>query len=614
MSVQDGLAFGERIVFTFGPLGFLGSPTLWYGDTGGLAFLYTLVLHLALAAALFAGARRSYGTVLAFVIALLVASASLIAYETVPFFVFAVWIVAAARRERFTPAWMALAGALVGVELLSKQSTGIEIAAMALVAALAARGRRAVNLAILAASALLALLVGWLAVGEPLGALPAYVHNSARIVSGYAAAMGLEEASANWEYVAAWVAFAFGLIAALQMTATARRRERWGVLCLWIVFCFFEYKEAFVRHDGGHGAIYFVALMGAFLAFAWRPAGRLTGLTMTAALFALAFAAQSVQGVTFATLVDPGANARTAIDQIGEVASASHRRALEAAGRQAVRASLPLDAATFALLRGHTVDVFPYQTALAWAYGLDWDPLPAFQSYFTYTVGIDQLNADALASARAPQRILRTPEVGIDNRVLAFDGGLSTRTMLCRYDELLDRPAWQVLGLGPNRCPAAPVALQTVRADWGQSVPVPAPPTQSSFVFVRIGGVGVQGTERLRALLYKPREREVILGGVAHRLVQETATDGLLLRAPANLDYSPPYAFAPNATSIAVATVGQGPSGGRPIAYSFFAQPVTAGPRPASAGATAVAASRPAASPSASRSLSSARASVSPRR
>jgi len=102
MALHDGVTFGNHLIFTYGPLGFLSVPTLWYGDTGVIAVLYTLLLRIALAAAVFAGARRSYGTVVGAILALLVAGATgigleevapTLGFEAIPFVVFAVWVV-----------------------------------------------------------------------------------------------------------------------------------------------------------------------------------------------------------------------------------------------------------------------------------------------------------------------------------------------------------------------------------------------------------------------------------------------------------------------------------------------------------------------------------------
>jgi hypothetical protein len=575
MALHDRITFGNDLIFTYGPLGFLSVPTLWYADTGTIAVLYTVLVRVALAAAVFAGARRTWGTVAGALIALVVAGASSVALETVPFLIFTVWVVDRVPAGRRLLLLMAAGGAVAGVELLNKESVGLTITVLAVIMALAARGRRRDNLIVSCAALVVTLLAMWTVTGQSLGALPAYVHNSARVVSGYAAAMSIDEASLRWEYAAGWVAFAFGLAAAVHMTGGGTDRRRWGIVALWVAYCFFEFKEGFVRQDLPHGVIYFVALVGGFLAFRWRRGSRLVGLGLLAALIAFAIAAQQS---SISEIFDPGNSATEAVNQLGQVLSARERDDIIARGRQAIKTTFAIDDGTLGLLRGHTVHVAPYQAALAWAYRLHWRPLPVFQSYSAYTTGLDQDDANALNSTHAPERILRTLDPDIDGRVLAFDEGLTARTTLCRYQELRTFDAWQVLGLGPNRC-VAPVPLGTVRANWGHDVSVPAPPNDHTFIFVRIGGVGVGGLERLRALLFKPVIRDINLNGAPHRLVEETASDGLILRSPGGIDFTAPFNLAPNATTIAVSKQGQGPSTGMPITYAFFAQSVSVGPR-----------------------------------
>jgi hypothetical protein len=587
MALHDGITFGNHLIFAYGPLGFLSVPTLWYTDIGIIAVSYTVLLRVALAAAVFAAARRSYGTAVGAIVALAVAGATgvgatlegelpSLGLEAIPFLVFAVWVVDRVTDRRRLVISMAVGGAIAGLELLNKESVGLNIAVLTVIMALAARGRRRDNVTVSLGALVVTLLAAWTVTGQSWGALPAYVHNSAQIVSGYALAMSYEEAGLGWQYAAALVAFAFGLVAALHMTADQSSvRRRWGIVALWVAFCFFEFKDGFVRHDQIHGALFFVGLLGGFVALRWRGRWRPVGLGLTVALFACAVVAQNT---SLSAVFDFGDSASEAIHQLGQVINPAERHAIMTSGRGAIELAYPIDEGTLDLLQGQTVHVAPYQASVAWAYGLDWRPLPVFQSYSAYTTGLDQDDANALTSPDAPQRILSNLNSAIDGRVSAFDEGLTTRTILCRYEELRTTPAWQVLGLGPNRC-QTPVALDTVRADWGETVAVPPPPNDRSFVFVRISGVAVGGIERLTALLYRPDLREVVLEGVPHRLIAGTASDGLVLRAPADVDFSAPFNIAPNSSSIAVSKAGQGTSGGLPITFSFFSESVAVGPR-----------------------------------
>ncbi|HMU28362.1 MAG TPA: hypothetical protein PKA65_13255, partial [Solirubrobacterales bacterium] len=74
------------------------------------------------------------------------------------------------------------------------------------------------------------------------------------------------------------------------------------------------------------------------------------------------------------------------------------------------------------------------------------------------------------------------------------------------------------------------VPAGSVDSSFGQSVTVP-PPGPGEVVLVRIHGAGVHGLERLRSLVFRPKERRVQAGRGSYRLVPGTAGDGLMLRA-----------------------------------------------------------------------------------
>ena len=163
MAPHEGVTFGNHLAFTYGPLGFMSVPTLWYSDTGTLAVFYAYLLRFLIALALFAGARRTFGTIGGAVVALVVADLSEIALETVPFLILAVWIVDRAPNRRRRLASLAICGAVAGLELLNKQSVGIEMAVLAIIVAFAAQGRRRDNLLVTLGALLAAVLVCWVA-------------------------------------------------------------------------------------------------------------------------------------------------------------------------------------------------------------------------------------------------------------------------------------------------------------------------------------------------------------------------------------------------------------------------------------------------------------------
>ena len=567
MARHTGLTFGTQVVWTYGPLGFLSDTTMWFNHLAVASMAYTIVSRFGLAAALFVCARRTFGNVVAFLLATIIASVAVELQEPVIVLCCGVWMVTRSGENGRRSLWLSGAlGAFSAIEVLNKQSIGVSLVALTAVTILslpAARGKQA---AVAGGAGITTFLVCWLALGQGPAAVPDYLENAIQISSGYAGAMSLDAGALGWTYTAAAVAMAVGVWAAVTMTETGMARARGGVVALWIVFCFFAFKEGFVRADPSHVPAFFGALLAGFFAFRWQPRRRPAALIGAAGMLVFALASASER---LSIPVDPTRNARTAFDQIRTVLSSSRRHALIEAGRAGIKAAEPLDATSLALIGTRTVSVFPSELALVWAYHLRWDPIPVLQSYAAYTASLDQLDADFVRSSRAPERLILQPNTAIDGRVPWFDEPSTSRAILCRYRVLHRAPALAVLGRGPDRCSSERLQSR-VRARWGQSVPVPAPPDNHSLVFVKVSGVQPSGLERLVALLYKPASRSVIVNGAPHRLVSETAGDGLPLRAAPGLDYPPPFNVAAGIQTIAVTKGSGAQSGGSPLTFTFY--------------------------------------------
>ena len=89
------------------------------------------------------------------------------------------------------------------------------------------------------------------------------------------------------------------------MTGDGPARRRWGIIALWVLFCFFEFKQGFVRHTGGNIAGYFVALLGAFLALRWRWRGPAMATSMLGVLLLFALVRDSPPRVSHSARAEP---------------------------------------------------------------------------------------------------------------------------------------------------------------------------------------------------------------------------------------------------------------------------------------------------------------------
>ena len=143
MALHEGITFGSHLIFTYGPLGFLSSPTLFYGERGRSRCSTRCCCASCSALARVRG-RPAHATARS-------SARSWRWSSSTP----------ASTRWRRCPSWCSRcgcstaipasdggsacwrsAGAVAGVELLNKSSVGIELAVLAVILALASQGRR----------------------------------------------------------------------------------------------------------------------------------------------------------------------------------------------------------------------------------------------------------------------------------------------------------------------------------------------------------------------------------------------------------------------------------------------------------------------------------------
>lgn len=565
------LAYGRDVVFTYGPLGFVNVPATWSNELATIGFAYQVVVRVATAAAVLFGARRSFGTLVSLLLALIVGSIAGVAPEASVLFVVTIWAVRVGLDGRRALLLAAAVGAVSAVQLLDKVSGGITFTLMSLILLLCLPRRRLMLVAVGAGSCVVAFFILWFALGQPVSSIWGYARGSLAVSAGYSAAMGVAVPSLDWALYAALLVLVAGAWATWSSLPGMASVRRAGVVLIWVVFWFSNFKEGFVREDSGHVLSFFAVALVAWFGFYWRPEHRGQALTSIAALLVFALA---LEGVPLTTELAPVASARAAGHDLKVALSSGRKNAISALARRNILAFEGIDQSARRLIGTYTVAVYPTELAIVWAERLDWRPIPVLQSYVGYTSYLDHLDASFLASSRAPQRILINGLLGIDGRAPEFDQPQLTRTMLCRYRPLNPgAPGYAVLADGPNRC-SAPRPLSVEVANWGASVPVPAPPTRHSLVSVDISGVDPSGLEALGGALYRPELRTILIDGAGYRLITGTAGDGLPLRVSGNLDYPKAIQQVPQAATIGVARAGA-PKGGRPITYRFFYQTYT---------------------------------------
>jgi len=346
-------------------------------------------------------------------------------------------------------------------------------------------------------------------------------------------------------------------------------------VALMALAAFTVFKEGVVRTDAGHLSLFFSTACVLWIAIPWA---RARWYWMVAGALAIVAIGWPVRPTGQTNHLDVVANVRSAFDQVRSLASASRREELIEAGRASMKAIYQLEPQTLAALRGRTVAIEPWEIGVAWAYGLDWEPLPVFQNYSAYTARLDEVNSAALAGPDGPERILREnvgvvypefPTRGIDGRFPGWDPPQQARTALCHFAVIEATERWQVLARRPDRCGSSR-PLGSVEASSGEEVRVPAPGRQE-VVWARVDGVEVSGLERLLSFVSHARTRHAVVnGGRSYRLIPGSAADGLMLRSSDGIGGKGAFAQIPQARTIAVTGVGEA------LRFSFFAMPVGA--------------------------------------
>jgi hypothetical protein len=571
MAAHDGLVFGREVVFTYGPLGFLSVPTLWYQDLGSAAVAYAVLVHILACTVILWAALRIFNRPLAVIVAIAACS-----FLGSPLVTIALLLAASVtgRRvgTRLHSAFPFVIGALAAFGFLVKLNLGVEIFLLGTVALFADRPRRALlSLAQLTGAFIAALIALWLAAGQPLDAIPDYLSLSRSVISGHSEAMVLSDPGSTSNALLAVAAGITATGAAWMLNGDLARRRRLALTCLIALFSFVSFKEGFIRPDHPHIALFVSAITAAWFALGWKRPLRWPGIATLIALLAVS--------INFSSgAIDPIAHLRAARDLTRTMISPSRRHSATDTGRSNIEANFDIDPAIIRAIGGRPVHVSPYETSVAWAYGFNWRPLPVFQDYLAFTPRLDRENTDALRSEKAPQLILRQLDNGtVDVRYSGFNPPQATVEMLCRYSPSLIRGNWMLLRRTPDRCGRESL-LKRINGEFGKPFPVPVAPA-GSLTIARVHGVGIGGLERVRTLLFRAKPRYIEFSGgnqsasaaANFRLVPGTAEDGLLISAPRRADYREPFTLAPDPATFTIS----GPGLEGPVEIDFYARPIS---------------------------------------
>lgn len=575
MAARDRLTFPSEIAFTFGPLGFLASPEPYVGWTSSLALVFVGCVHAAACISMFHLIRQGIGRPAAVLPVLGVAFMFpwLAGWSLYGVLVFLASAGAVLRREASpTGSWFAMAlGAAIGFGGLGKLNVAMVSAAIAAVAVVATARDWRRSLASFAVASISVFLGLWLLLGQTIGDLPAYVRSAFEFATGYSQVMGMIDPNTNWSSAVA--VLAVGILAGLvwQRSGGLPRRDR---LVLWVlvgIMVFAAYKAGFTRAGAGV-AIFIVTLLAIWPVVVQRTTSWLTAYMPAAGMMA-AFLA--VMAIPATSLMDPTPRLDAFNREVSTVATG--RSSAVAQNIAALRDQYDLPPEAISLLDGETVDIQPWEAAVAYAYPqIHWRPQPVFQAYAAYTSYLDQLNANFLAGPDAPDRMLwLTPSgapLSIDYRNFWFDSPAAKVQMLCRYMPIAVAPTWQILGRVPNRC-GQEVTVSKVAATAGEAVKVPAN-LPRGILTLRVSGAGKDLLTRLVTLAYETPPWWLSEGKTGYRMPVGTGDDPMVIGSTDDVGYSEVLSLGAPPDTVTVGPDRGAPGFGSPLTLEFEVIPL----------------------------------------
>jgi hypothetical protein len=526
---QRQLRFGPDLVFTYGPWGFLDHPEAVSRFNLVAGTLFTIaavgVAWLAVWAALRARLGRPGAALAASLLVTLCAltilpSALLFAGMMLALLIFV---------DRPLPhslRWIPAAAAGCAALLVQiKFSEGAVLAVAALCAAAFAGARRWRRLAEAALALVLGTLLCWLLARQPLTAFPGWLREMRQVVGGYTDAMSLEARPNVLPYllIAAITGLAVGYLVRLARDRPARVTAAVAVLVLLVLYLGF--REGTGRHGPGMQKYFYMYSLPVLV---WAvSASRRIAFRLGAVGLVVLLAGSSWLPLSPSDAVTRWGNQLQLMVDSGYQADQLQHAKLVARQHYALSGQMQ------AAVTGPPVVVDPWESTLAWAYDLNWKPVPAFQTYVAYTGKLDELNASALAQAGPDQLILRQAGLNsIDGRNRLWDPPRYLLTELCDYRQVLGDARWLLLGKAEiDRC-GPPQQLASQRVLAGQQVTVPITAADSLLIMsFRPSSPGL--AVRLGRLLDKSfHPLRVTADGTGYRLPRQLADGPLIVQLP----------------------------------------------------------------------------------
>ena len=544
-----GLRFGRDLVFTYGPWGWLTAPIALDATTVLVSGVFATVAVVTLwcsVAGRPGGGRTWTWVVLATVVAPAVfalTGASWTLVVGVFTLVLGKLFSVAAPSTRL----VALVAASAALLLMVKFPDGVLLCGLTGLLVLWAFSWRALLVA--TSSFVVTFVALWEMSGGRLVDIPAWLHESLGLTAGYPDAMYLGSLRSP-VLVAAGTLVVVGV---WSIQIQARGRSRAGLLAVLAVLALLAYalKEGFTRQDTDHILVFFAALLVVGLLPSPDRAQRLArGLVLAAALGGL---------LIYSNLPGPHLPQQGWADTVHFLSGPDARDRVLADARSRMRDQYAVPDDLVTLVGHRPVAIDPFEAGVAWAYGLDWRPVPVLQPYSAYTPALDRRNARALLTS--PRRAVLREEAVVDDRYQLWDTPVYNLTMVCNFRQAGRDSRWTLLVRQADRC-AGPHQGRARRVSAGDAVRVPQGAPGDIVTMSFTPDRRSAGRTLAAALLKDPHPLRVRLDATSTRLPRRLAAGPLIVRLPAAVTW-PSSAGRPSGGTVAFNTSGS-------VVFSFL--------------------------------------------
>ena len=461
MARQRHLRFGHDVVFTYGPWGFLDHISLIDLSSALLATAFAVLALIVFWRTVWSAVSPAYGAAVGSGVAVLVSTLAFPVGGPSWLLLMTIVLGVLASVRTGTTSLLRVAAASGGATLLLQIKFSEGLLALVLAGALSVSLRHPVRIACFVVAVPSSFVLWWVLAGQEMGDVLRWLSLSAQIVSGYSGAMYYAEPRAAFGVLVAVLLVL--LLGSLVLHELRTGPDRWGYTLLAAGVVLFGLKEGFVRHDLNHQSVFFTLLAVVGVSHLRRSAGGvgrllLVALACAAAVASLAIARSDAPTATtwgqFAAVVGGGDPGRDLLDTV------------KVGVRQ--REAVPVD--VLAAVGRRPVHIEPVEMSAAWAYGLNWHPVPVLQSFSAYTPTLDRLEAQALTSA--PHMAVLRQAAAVDDRLQAWDPPRYNRALVCSFRPAASGAGWTALLRGPNRCGAAR-EVRSLSVAAGEAIPVP---------------------------------------------------------------------------------------------------------------------------------------------